>query len=278
MVAGPMVAIVASQPGRNVSGAMSNNRQRLYRSHALILRRRDYGEADRILTVLTPHRGKQQLIAKGIRKTNSRKAGHLELFTHANLMLAEGRTWDVVTEAATVESYRRIRDSLEKIGQASYLCELVDAFSESEDENQPLWDLLLVALRALNEDAESIDARTLLHWFELHLLSLSGFQPQFFYCINCESPVEPVLNRLDLNAGGVICPNCAAALPNAETIEPDVLKVLRFLQSRPWDEASRLRVRQEIMVRIDSILHRYLLFVLERHLRSPDFMRRLQQY
>lgn len=275
---------------------MSQNRQRIYRSHALILRRRDYREADRILTVFTPNRGKLQLIAKGIRKTNSRKAGHLELFTHTALMLAEGRTWDVVTEANTVESFRRIRDDLERISQAGYLCELVDAFSESDDENQPLWELLLAALRVLNEDNGPCDGPMLLRWFTIHLLSLTGFQPQFFHCIACESEIQPVLNRLDLAAGGVICPNCAAQFAathssNAardprgsnvqesmglETIEPDVLKILRFLQRNSWGEVARLQLRAAIAGLVDSILHRYLILVLERHIRSGEFIRRLQ--
>ncbi|MEX1020799.1 MAG: DNA repair protein RecO [Litorilinea sp.] len=255
---------------------MTPNRQRIYRSHALILRRRDYSEADRILTVLTPHRGKQELIAKGIRKTSSRKAGHLELYTHTSLMLAEGRTWDVVTEVSTVESYRKIREDLEKISQAGYLCELADAFSESEDENLPLWDLVILGLRALNDDWGPCNGPMLLRWFVLHLLSLTGFQPQLFHCIACETPLEPVLNRLDLAAGGVICPNCAYNMDTAETIEPDVLKVLRYLQSNDWDASARLALRPAIAGRIDNILHRYLLQVLERHLRSTEFMRRIQ--
>lgn len=255
---------------------MTSNRQRIYRTHALILRRRDYSEADRILTVLTPQRGKQQLIAKGIRKTNSRKAGHLELYAHTTLMAAEGRTWDVVTEAGTVESFRNIREDLEKISQAGYLCELIDAFSESEDENQPLWELALVGLRALNDDWGACSGPLLLRWFVLHLLSLTGFQPQFFHCLHCGTPLEPVRNRLDLEAGGVICPNCAPNAHNAESIEPDVLKVLRFLQSNEWPACAQLTLRGPVAGQVDSILHRYLLHILERHLRSTEFMRRIQ--
>jgi hypothetical protein len=84
-------------------------RHRSYRTHAVVLRRRDYADADRVVTVFTPGMGKQSLIAKGARKTTSRKAGHLELFTHANLQVAEARTWDIITEATTVEPFRHLR-------------------------------------------------------------------------------------------------------------------------------------------------------------------------
>ena len=81
-----------------------------------MLRRRDYGDADRVLTVYTPSHGKHELIAHGVRKTTSRKAGHLEIFSHASLVIAEGRTWDIITEASTVESYRHLRQDLDQIG------------------------------------------------------------------------------------------------------------------------------------------------------------------
>jgi DNA repair protein RecO (recombination protein O) len=128
-------------------------RERVRSTHALVLRRRDVNDADRVLTVLTPGDGKLELIAKGVRKTASRKAGHLELFVHAALLVAQGRTWDIITEAQTVESFRHLRDNLEAIAAASYICELIDAFAETGDEQRPIWDLALFVLRVLDEAA-----------------------------------------------------------------------------------------------------------------------------
>ncbi len=255
------------------------NRIRSTSTRAVILRRRDYGDADRIVTVFTPGLGKRELIAKGIRKTTSRKAGHLELFTHSALQLADARTWPIITEAATVESFRHLRTSLEAIGAANYVAELIDRFTEMDDENQPLWELLLLALRELDGlsggDAE-IDPAVLLRWFELHLLGLTGFQPQLFHCLNCGKALEPVKNFLSLMDGGVYCPSCAAGRQNLEVLEVDVLKVLRYLQSQPWPAVSQLTIRPPIMLRVENILYRYLLTVLEYRLRSTDFLRRLR--
>ncbi len=98
-----------------------SNRTRVHKTHAVVLRRRNLGDADRVLTVYTPGHGKQELIAHGVRKPTSRKAGHLETFSHASLMIAEGRTWGIITEASTVESYRYLRQDLDQIG-ARELC------------------------------------------------------------------------------------------------------------------------------------------------------------
>jgi DNA repair protein RecO (recombination protein O) len=115
-----------------------------------------------------------------------------------------------------------------------------------------------------------------MRWFDLHLLSLTGFQPQLFYCLGCEEPLRPVVNYLCLHEGGVCCPTCGQQRADVEALEADVLKVLRFLQSRPWDEVQKVMVRTHILRQVETILYRYLLNVLERHLKSTDFLRKLQ--
>ena len=261
---------------------MSQN-ERLYRTPAVVLGRRDYGEADRILTVFTPSLGKQEFLAKGIRKTTSRKAGHLELFTHSTLLVAKARTWDIVTEAASVESFRHLRTDLDAIGYASFICELVDCFTESNDENQPLWDLFLFALRVLDEYGQQTaqegrppEPQVLLHWFQLQLLGLTGFQPQFFHCLACQAALTPVTNYVSLEDGGVFCPRCAAGQDGVEAIEADVLKLLRHLQRSQWAELQFLRVRPPIQQAVDIMLNRYLLTIVERQFKAATFLRRLR--
>lgn len=250
------------------------DRSRTYRTRAVILRRRDYGDADRILTVFTPGLGKRQLIAKGARKTTSRKAGHVELFNHANLLVAQARTWDIITESVTVESFLHLRADLDSISRAAYVCELVDAFSEIDDENSSLWDLLLLCLRELNGTPTTGDL--LLRWFELHLLSLMGFEPQLFQCLGCGDDLQPVTNYFQLQAGGVYCPRCGESLHNTESMEPELLKILRHLQRSSWGQIRSLQLRPATHQPLETILHRYLLLVLERRLKSVDFLHRLR--
>ena len=257
---------------------MTSN-ERLYRTQAVILSRRDYGEADRIVTVFTPSLGKQEFLAKGIRKTTSRKAGHLELFTHSTLLVAKARTWDIVTEAASVENFRHLRTNLDAIGYASFICELVDCFTESDDENQPLWDLFLLALRVLDiygQQPLATEPQVLLHWFELQLLTVTGFQPQFFACLACQAAITPVVNYLSLEDGGIFCPRCATGRDSVEAIDADVLKVLRHLQRTAWPELQSLRIRPPIQQAVDTLLNRYLLTIVERQLKAANFLRKLR--
>ncbi len=247
---------------------------RLYRTDAIILRRSDFGEADRLLTVFSPERGKLRLLAKGVRKTTSRKAGHVELFMLTDMLVAQGRTWDIVSQAEIVEPYRDLRDDLEKTSSAYYLAELVDRFTEEHDPNQPLFELLALTLAHLGHGDDPFLA---LRYFELHLLSLTGYQPQLFFCLACNEALEPVENYFHIADGGTLCPNHGRDRPNAEPLPLAVLKVLRFLQTESWEKASRLQLNPNTRQQVENLLMRYITFILERQLKSVDFIRRLKR-
>ena len=83
---------------------------RSIRTEAIVLRQQVFGEADRILTLLTPDRGKLAAIAKGVRRPSSRKAGHLDLFMRADVLLAIGRNLDIVNQAQAIDSFRFLRE------------------------------------------------------------------------------------------------------------------------------------------------------------------------
>src|ERR1700694_2435048 len=97
---------------------------RVYSTEAIVLRRTDYGEADRILTLFTPRQGKVRAIAKGARRTNSRPAGHRELFARTQSLLASGRELDIVTQAEARERLDHLRDDLWHATAAWHMAEM----------------------------------------------------------------------------------------------------------------------------------------------------------
>jgi DNA repair protein RecO (recombination protein O) len=249
--------------------------ERLYRTDAIILRRADFGEADRLLTVYTAERGKLRLLAKGVRKTTSRKAGHVELFMLTNMLIARARTWDIISQAEIVEPYRALRDDLDRTSQAYYLAELTDRFTEEHDPNAPLFELLALTLAHLGHID---DAFLLLRYFELHLLNLTGFQPQLHYCVACQEALEPVENNyFHFVDGGTLCPKHGQSRPNAEPLPLPVLKVLRFLQTERWETTRMLQLTPSTRLQVESLLLGYITFLLERQLKSVDFLRKVQR-
>jgi DNA repair protein RecO (recombination protein O) len=250
------------------------DRERLYQTDGLILHHSDFGEADRLLTVFTPRLGRLRLLAKGARKLTSRKAGHVEPFTYVHLLVARGRNLDIVSQAETLESFRPLREDLERASQAYYVAELINSFVEEGDENQPLFDLTLATLARL---CEARDRMLALRFFELRCLGLVGFQPQLHFCVECQVQLEPVTNYFHPPSGGVLCPRHGEALRAAEPLAMPTFKVLRHMQTHSWDEVAALRIKPDTHLDVEAILQRYIVFLLERRLKSVEFIQRLRR-
>lgn len=148
-----------------------------YKTEGVILKRTNFGEADKILTIYTRHFGKIKVLAKGVRKTTSRKGGHLELFNWTQLCLTKGRNLDLVTEAETVKSFQAWRKNLRKVALAYYFCELVERLTAENVKNQEIFNLLCGSLLGLGR-ARLDDLEKASQNFAQSLLEETGFWPR----------------------------------------------------------------------------------------------------
>jgi DNA repair protein RecO (recombination protein O) len=247
-------------------------RGRLYRTPAVILKRMDLGEADRIVTLFSRDEGKIRAVAKGVRRTTSRSAGHLEPFTLSDILLAVGRELDVISQADTLESFRVVRESLELSSHAYYLAEVVDLLTEDRQENRPVFDVLV---QALHELALSHDIRLVLVAFHLRLLDAVGYRPELRECVTCRTAIQPERNRFSAQLGGVVCASCGPAEPTARDIGTSALKLLRFVQATQGQRG--VNVPQAVCREAEALLRDYAEHIVERRLRSPALIARIQE-
>ena len=191
----------------------------LYRERGVVLRTIKLGEADRIITIATEGRGKVRAVAKGVRKTKSRFGARLEPLTHLSLQLYETRgDLDIVTQVETIDSFRVVREDLDRLTQASALLEAVDHLAQEGEENPRLLQMLLGALRTL----EAGPAPLVVPAFFWKLLAQEGFTPLLDECASCGSTDDVV--AFDLEVGGVLCRACAHGAPR---LSPAALALLR---------------------------------------------------
>ncbi len=249
---------------------MSPREIRSYRTQAVVLRHIEYGEADRILTLFTYEKGKITAIAKGVRKIRSRKAGHLEPFMRINLFLAKGRNLDIVTQAETVDPYMGIREDLERVAYASYVVELLDRFTYEEGQNVGLFRLLTNTLSRI-ESPSNLD--TVVHYYELRLLEYLGFRPQLFTCVDCGETITERDQFFSPLAGGVVCPKCGGARSEDWPVKADVLRYFRHLQRSKWNQVTNLIIPEKVEGELRDLIERYLTYLLERKLNTPEFLR-----
>ncbi len=247
---------------------------RSFRVEAVVVRHANWGEADRLVTLYTREQGKLRAVAKGARKIRSRKAGHLEPFTHITLQLAKSRDIPIVTQVETLDPYLPLRESLTLTGYAAYVLELLDRFTyEQEGGNLSLFRLLTETLGRLCSTA---DTWTAVRFYEMRLLDFLGFRPQLFECANCREPIEPVDQYFSPSAGGVICPKCGNGLPGLWKVSVEALKYLRHFQRSSYPEAARARVALEIQKEVETLMQAYFTYLLERGLNTPGFIKKVK--
>lgn len=254
---------------------MPETKFRSFRVDAVVLRHSDYGEADRLLTLYTRQLGKTRAVAKGARKIASRKAGHIEPFTHVKLQLAKGRDMLILTQADTVDAYQPLREDLILTSHASYVLELLDRFTyQDETENSAIFNLLTATLARL---ASKSDPWLVIRYYEMRLLDHLGFRPQLFECTNCRREILPEDQFFSFSAGGVICPRCGQGLRNVTPISVDTLKYLRHFQRSSYADASRVHPSSEVQNEAESLMQGYFTYLLERELNTPGFMKRIKE-
>lgn len=247
---------------------------RVYRTEGVVLRRHDLGETDRILTIYTRGHGKVRAVAKGVRKPSSRKAGHVELFARVDLLIARGRSLDIVTQAELLDGFPTLRDDLVRTTYAAHFVELVDAVTEDNDPSPSMYALLVAGLSWL---CATTDLRRTARTYELHLLDLAGYRPELHNCVVCGKPVKPEDQYFSAATGGVICPRCGAERGTGQRISLNALKVLRYLQSQSFEAIEQLNLSEGVQKEIERLLHETLVTHLERRLKSVAFLDRLRR-
>jgi DNA repair protein RecO (recombination protein O) len=169
----------------------------------IVLRSYPFGEADRVVVLLSPNRGKIRTVAKGVRKTKSRFGGRLEPFTHVDLVVYEGRQLDTITQATVIETFAHMRLDLERVMSAGTMVEAVDAVAQENENSHRLFLLLLRGLKALDQGG---GGRDLVSAFLLKLAAVVGVAPALNQCAACGRGEG--LERFSFAGGGAVCLNC----------------------------------------------------------------------
>lgn len=235
----------------------------LHRDEGVVLRTRNLGEADRIITFLTRDRGRVRAVAKGVRRTSSKFGSRLEPFTFVDVQIFEkqGRDLHLVTQAETLAAYggTLVADyPAYTAGQA--MLEAAERLSEDDVPAVQQYLLLVGGLRTLASGEHS--AGLVLDAFLLRSLAVAGYAPSFDGCARCG--VLGPHAFFHPSAGGVLCNDCR--LPGSARPADDTIRLLGALLAGDWEIADAADDRHRREAR--GIVTAYLNWHLERGLRS----------
>lgn len=254
--------------------AMTLDRERNYRVEAVVIGRRDFREADRIVTLFSRELGKLAVIAKGSRKPTARSGPALEYFARARYMLARGRDLDVVTSAELLERPVQLQDNLTRLAYASHMAELTGRLAQEGQEFPMLYDLLVRSLRSLGTSSDDIAT---VRGFEIAALAQVGYQLDLWHCAQCRSELQADVNYLGLRTGGVLCADCRSADGQTVSMSVNAQKYLRLLGRQGQDAGRQISISPTLAVELERVMAFYVTSVLERDLTSLRVLREIRE-
>lgn len=244
---------------------------KLYSAEAIIIRARDFGEADKILTVYTKEHGKLQAIAKGVRKPVSRLRGGVQVFSHSRLLLYRGRSLDIVSQSENIESFGSLQEDLIKLVYASYLAELLEIAVPEREPNEKLFLTTLVSLGLLLGD----DPELVCRMYEIRLLYLLGYHPYLSQCMVCRQALGTGAFFLDPEAGGIVCENCSGKKERAGSISSGTILTMQKLLTIDPRQAFRLKISKAQRAELEKALENYLEYHLDKAVKAKKVLKSL---
>ena len=239
------------------------------RADAITIRYADYSETSRIFSFYTREFGRMAALAKGAKRKSSKLVGHVDLFSHCEIVFASRGSRDqlhILAESSASETFRGIRRGLVRFYAACHAAALVETMTAVEDPNEQLFDRLLALLRGLHRGVEPAIA---LFAFEARLLVLSGFMPELSKCVSCGAVRERKRVAFSPARGGIVCPNCSPGETGLiEKVPAGALSLLDRLAQGKTTRLDRIKLSPRAAEQMRAFLNQYEAHVLGRELRT----------
>lgn len=246
-------------------------------SLAIVLNRSDYRESDSLLTIYTKDFGKLLLVARGLKKINSKLSGHLEIFNLVDVLIINGRGFDYIGSALNRKAFLNIKNSLNKIYFAGLALQHVNRLIKDNQKDERSFMLLQRFLEVLdnssNDTFNKESGELLFIFFILKLLIELGYRPEIYECLSCRQPIRLGDNHFNLQNGGLICGACfakeyaifyeqGASFPELLTISDNCIKLMRFIMDNKLDMAKKLKLDKKHLKELSILINNFLNFQL----------------
>jgi len=228
-----------------------------YRDNAIVLGSHKFGEADRVVVLLSQSHGKIRAVAKGVRKTKSSIGARLEPMSHVDVSLRKGRELDTVDQVKLIQTHQNLRDDFDRLRQGLAMVEAMNKVTPDRDPVPHLYELLSRALHALNERNSPL----MLAAFFWRLISVEGQTPQLDTCVGCGEDGD--LLTFDVVEGGAHCSACGSGVP----VSAAALAILRDILGGRMNDALSLD-ESPAVIEVNNLAMEAMEAHLERRLKS----------
>ncbi len=237
-----------------------------YRTGAIVLKSRDYRDADKLVTVFSEREGKIRAIARGVKKPRSSLRACLQPFCYSSLYFHRGKELDLITQGRLSNFYGNIREDLQCTLYVVYLLELLD---------KALWDRnpfpnLFRDMISVLENLDQLGYIPLIvRYAEMSILVNLGYRPVLEECVWCGRR-EEIAGIFDLGAGGLVCHECMERSRSHIALHGEALGLLRLMLTSPIQALQRVKASQSALLQLEAFLEKYLEYHLESKLKMKD--------
>jgi len=234
------------------------------KTQAIVLKRREIGEFDRLVTFYSKELGKIIGKVTGARRIKSKLTPHLEPFFNIDIMVAPGRTFYRVASARIINSFAKIREDGNLIAAASYLVKLVDELVKEEQRDIYIFNLLKKSLDYL--DQRKMNPALLIDVFAWKLVAHLGYRPELDHCLVCKEVIDRKPAYFSLIKGGLVCANCNLNQPQILAVTPEMLGLLQKLLESKFESLVKMKIKTTTLKRGLRIIEQFVIYQMEKKL------------
>lgn len=244
----------------------------LYRVEGIVIRSMDYGEGNKIVTLLTKTNGKAGVLIRGAKKVKSKHSSLAQPFTYGEFVYFRSSGLGTLNHGEIIESHHVLREKLELAAYASYAAELTDRSLQDDEATGFHFEQLKACLTSLGEGK---DPQIVIHLYEMRILDLSGYAPELDECVSCGNVVGPF--KLSPHTGGILCSRCSGKDPGAILLGDGAYKLLKLFRRMDMRRLGTIQVKPETKAELKICMRKLMDTHLGLQLKSRNFLDQLDK-
>ncbi len=242
----------------------------LLNTSGIIIKQINFGEADKILTIMTKDYGKLQALARGARRTNNRFLASTQLFCYSNFIFFQGKSMNYINTAELRESFYNLRKNIKDFTYASYIIELMNGALEENQKEEKHFFLLIHTLKHMTY-SKNLDLDLIKLTFQIKLMALSGYAPHLSNCVSCGEVLKGKI-KFSIENGGTLCSNCFHLDPYGKRISGEEISIISYILYNPLSALSKLEIKNTFLRQLNNIMDTYVSKYLEKSFHTLDFL------
>lgn len=235
-----------------------------YRTEGFALKKKNWFEADQVLTIYTKDFGKLNILGRAIRKIKSKLRAGTEFFCALEIEFIQGRIGKTLTNAVSVKKFKDIRGDLKKMEVANQINTIVDSLVKGQEKDIEIWILINQIFEELNKagpENKNYKTELFYYYFFWNFVALLGYQIDLYDCAFCKQKLVPEKLYFDFSNKGIVCQNCYQKTKRGQAISPEVVKILRLFSNKEINVLPKLKTTDSCRNLLKSISENYFAYI-----------------